>query len=111
MTPLAQLMPGITRCSESTSAVKEVSTLSVLKNPRHERFARELAKGNSATEAYIASGYDAVGAAARVNASRLLTNANISARIAELKRNIAERVIEKTAVTRADILEELKKSP
>ena len=107
MTPLAQLISGITRCRDSTSAVKEISTLPVLKNPRHERFARELAKGKSATEAYISAGYESKGA--QQASSRLLLNVVVRDRVDELKSKIAERVIEKTAVTRADILEELKK--
>jgi hypothetical protein len=41
--------------------------------------------------------------------SRLLRNVMVCERVDELKSKIAARVIEKTAVTRADILEELKK--
>lgn len=33
----------------------------VLKNQRHERFAQELAKGKSATDAYLAAGYAGTG--------------------------------------------------
>ena len=107
VTPVAQLIPGITRCSDSTSAVKEIGTLPVLKNPRHERFCQELAKGKSATEAYISAGYK--GSVTAAAASRLLRNVMVCERVDELKSKIAARVIEKTAVTRADILEELKK--
>ena len=77
----------------------------ILKNPRHERFARELAKGKSATEAYELAGYKGD----RTAASRLSTNVNICQRLEELQSEIAARVVEETAVTRADILEELKK--
>ena len=80
----------------------------VLKNPRHERFARELAKGKSATEAYVSAGYKH-SANARSSASVLQANPNISQRVEKLQGKIAARVVEQTAVTRADILEELKK--
>jgi phage terminase small subunit len=105
VTPVAQLIPGITRCSDSTSAVKEIGTLPVLKNPRHERFCQELAKGKSATEAYGAAGYKGN----RRNASHLATKSDIKRRLEELQSEIAARVVEQTAVTRAEILEELKK--
>jgi hypothetical protein len=105
VTPVAQLIPGITRCSDSTSAVKEIGTLPVLKNPRHERFCQELAKGKSATEAYAAAGYKGN----RRNASHLATKSDIKRRLEELQSEIAARVVEQTAVTRAEILEELKK--
>lgn len=74
-----------------------------LKNARHERFAQELAKGECASGAYQRSGYSAKGAAARANASRLLTNANISSRVLELK----EKAAEKTIITVADIAQQL----
>lgn len=60
----------------------------VLANARHERFAQELAKGKSQTDAYLAAGYKGD----RTAASRLSTNANIQARIEELKSAIADRV-------------------
>lgn len=60
----------------------------VLDNARHERFAQELAKGKSQADAYIAAGYRGD----KTAASRLSTNVNVQARIAELKSAIAERV-------------------
>lgn len=60
----------------------------VLDNARYERFAQELAKGTSQTDAYLAAGYKGD----RTAASRLSTNVNIQARVAELKTAIAERV-------------------
>lgn len=77
----------------------------VLSNPRHETFAQALAKGKSQTEAYEIAGYKGD----RRAASRLATNVDIQARVAELQQRVAERVIEKTAVTRADILGEISK--
>jgi phage terminase small subunit len=61
----------------------------VLDNARHEAFAQHLAKGMPASEAYAKAGY----AESRSSASRLLTNANIAARVAELKTMTAERVV------------------
>ena len=59
--------------------------MSVLRNSRHEAFARAIVAGNSGRAAYVAAGYRAQGAVADANASRLLGNAKVSARIAELK--------------------------
>lgn len=59
----------------------------ILSNPRHERFAQELSKGRSATEAYEAAGFKP----SRHNAARLSTNDNIRARLAELQAASAER--------------------
>lgn len=61
----------------------------VLDNARHERFAQELAKGKTQTEAYLIAGYTGD----RTAASRLSTNANIQQRVDELKAVVAERVI------------------
>jgi hypothetical protein len=59
-----------------------------LKNQRHELFCRNLVEGAqrgwSASEAYVRSGYKADDAAARANASRLLTKDSVKSRLAEL---------------------------
>lgn len=60
---------------------------------RHERFAQELAKGASAARAYKLAGYKGD----RTAASRLSTNVNISARVAELKSAAAGCAIITTA--------------
>jgi phage terminase small subunit len=62
--------------------------MAALENARHERFAQELAKGKTQEQAYIDAGYSPD--AARVNASRLMTNDNISGRVDELKQEIAK---------------------
>lgn len=59
-----------------------------LPNQRHERFAQELAKGNSASEAYTNAGYGE----SRSAACRLSTNVNVQARVAELQERGAKRV-------------------
>jgi phage terminase small subunit len=76
-----------------------------LKNARHERFAQELAKGSSQDKAYELAGFTSRGAGARANASRLLTDDNISARVLELK----ARAAEKTVVTIENLTERLLK--
>ena len=73
----------------------------VLKNARHERFAQELAKGKTATEAYTAAGYTGD----RTAASRLSTNVNVSARITEIQSKTVKKA-EITVQSLADELEE-----
>ena len=63
----------------------------VLAHTKHEQFAQSIAKGISATGAYISAGYSKAGAAA--SASRLKTNANVAARIKELKTANAANVV------------------
>lgn len=60
----------------------------VLTNPRHEVFAQELAKGKTATEAYVLAGYKANDG----NAATLKGNQSISSRVAELQERGAKRV-------------------
>lgn len=59
----------------------------VLDNPRHERFAQEIAKGCSATEAYALAGYKPN----QPNAARLISNDMVKARVAELQEAGAKR--------------------
>lgn len=69
-----------------------------LANARHERFAQELAKGKSQSEAYHLAGYEP----SEPNASRLTRNDKVQARVAELQ----ERAAIKTEVTAASLIEE-----
>lgn len=73
--------------------------MGVLENARHERFAQELAKGKSATEAYAAAGYSPDDG----NATRLTGNDRVRARLAELQ----SRAAEKAVVTAEDIARQL----
>lgn len=66
-----------------------------LENPRHERFAQELAKGKTADEAYQDAGFKAN----RGNASTLKANQNISERVAEL----LDRAAIRSEITVADV--------
>lgn len=70
-----------------------------LASGRHERFAQELAKGKSQEEAYAAAGYRP----SRSAASRLASDVNICARVAE----IADRVAIRTEITAAALTDEL----
>lgn len=73
----------------------------VLPNARHERFAQELAKGKTATEAYESAGYKAN----EGNAGRLNRNEQVMTRVSELLSGAADR----TEITIARVLEELAK--
>jgi hypothetical protein len=70
-----------------------------LENPKHERFAQELAKGRTQEEAYRAAGYTGD----RTAASRLSTNVNVQARLAE----ILERSAVRAEITVASVTENL----
>lgn len=73
----------------------------ILPNPKHEAFAQALAKGASAADAYTQAGYKP----SRSAASRLSTNVNIEARVAELVGKGADRA----EVTIARVLDEMRK--
>ena len=62
-------------------------SMPTLQNPRHERFAQELATGKSADAAYVLAGYRAN----RSNAARLSANQDIQRRVAEIQSLGAER--------------------
>ena len=64
----------------------------VLKNQRHEAFAQAIAKGESATEAYLSAGYKVDNKVAQVSGSRLMAIAIINNRILQLKHGAAEKV-------------------
>lgn len=83
-----------------------------LSNPRHERFAQELAKGKSADDAYESAGYSPN----RGNAATLKKKESISIRVNELldRRDAievasTERAITKLAITKEAVLGELAK--
>lgn len=77
----------------------------VLNNARHEQFAVGVASGMPATKAYIAAGY--APKAAESNASRLMGNDKVKARIAELRREISQKAVAKTALTRQYVIRTL----
>ncbi len=82
----------------------------VLKNPKHERFAQELARGSSAAAAYETAGFKP----SRPNASRLQHDENVRQRVAEIlahKEKITEKATEKAienaALSKEWVLERL----
>lgn len=70
-----------------------------LENPKHERFAQELAKGKTADEAYVNAGYSEN----RGNATRLKANERVASRVAEIQ----ERAAVRAEITVASITERL----
>src|SRR5579863_3756486 len=81
-----------------------------LKNARHERFAQEIAKGKSASEAYAIAGFRPNSG----NAATLKATESISKRVEEiLKREqeidakALEKAVEKLAITKERVLSEL----
>jgi phage terminase small subunit len=73
-----------------------------LRNPRHERFAQELAAGNTADVAYVLAGYREN----RSNAARLNASQDIQKRVAEIQSVGAERA----AVTVETLIAEAEKA-
>ena len=71
--------------------------MAILPNARHERFAQELAKGCSATEAYELAGYKP----SQPSAARLLSNVIVSARVDELL-SVGAKLAEFTAQSHLD---------
>jgi hypothetical protein len=70
-----------------------------LRNARHERFAQELAKGETADAAYAAAGFKAN----RGNAATLKANQSVRERVTELQARAAEKAV----ITAADIARQL----
>lgn len=62
--------------------------MGVLKNPKHERFAQEIAKGKTAAEAFATAGYTPN----EGNAARLKGNDKVLKRIEEILSKAAEKV-------------------
>lgn len=77
----------------------------VLSNQKHEKFASGVASGLSASESYVKAGYSKGGAEA--SASRLLRNAKVRARVAELSAKVTEQVIQVSIANRNDRLSAL----
>lgn len=75
----------------------------VLKNARHEKFAQNVAKGKSATEAYKLA-YGSKVKSANANGARLIAKDSVAKRIEELKSAGAELAI----VSISEVLQELK---
>jgi phage terminase small subunit len=70
-----------------------------LRNPKHEQFAQNIARGLSTTESYIYAGYSRKGAHA--SAARLLHNATICTRLQEFRSAITASFLQ-LAITERD---------
>lgn len=79
--------------------------MNILKNKKHEHFALLVAKGQKPEQSYITAGYSRNGA--RNAAARLLRNRGILLRIDELRAIANERIVEKTGVDKAWVIQEL----
>lgn len=84
--------------------------MSALANPQYERFAQELAKGARLAQAYAEAGFSPN----RSNAYRLAQKANIRQRVKEIRQQldlaeqqVLEKIVEKHALTKEAVLEEL----
>src|SRR3954447_2920911 len=67
------------------------AAMPALSNSKHEQFALAIAKGVSAAEAYIAAGYSECGA--KQSAARLLRNADVCSRVAQLRAKLSAGTI------------------
>jgi hypothetical protein len=63
--------------------------MTILTNPRHEKFALLVASGLTPTKAYVEAGFSARGA--RQSAHRLLRDPDVSLRVAEATMDLSER--------------------
>ena len=77
----------------------------VLKNQRHELFARLVTEGKSDIDAYTGAGFSE--RSAKSNAHRLRENEGVKARIEELLAEAADHVVKKTALTESYVVEGL----
>jgi len=90
--------------------------MAALRNARHERFALAVADGRSVGEAYVAAGYSCSPQKARGHGHRLRAREDVQNRVADLLQQRAriaekgvERAIERTAITKSRVAEELAK--
>lgn len=74
-------------------------TVPTLDNPKHERFAQDIAKGKTQAEAYAAAGYKP----SEQHACRLASSGKVAARVAE----ILERSAIRAEISLATITEDL----
>lgn len=77
-----------------------------LANPKHEAFARNLAKGMDATDAYEAAGFKRH----RGNASALRAKQNIASRVRELVEAVTERAVERIVYDKEQAMKEVEEA-
>jgi phage terminase small subunit len=72
-----------------------------LNNPRHERFARFMAEGKTATEAYDLAGYKH----SRFNASKLANNPAVKERVIQISNKITSQAAFSQQITKEKLIE------
>jgi phage terminase small subunit len=80
----------------------------ILTNPKYEIFAQKVAEGLSHTEAAKSAGYAA--GSAHVTACRVLRNANVAARIEELKASISQMAVQTAGISKAWVMQRLREN-
>ena len=84
--------------------------MGVLKNPKHEIFAQELANGKNATEAYVLAGYsENRGNASTLKQSEIISNRvnELLAKRDEMARKATEKAAERLSIDREWVMAEL----
>ena len=79
--------------------------MSILRNPRHEKFSQVVASDVRATQAYVSCGYSEKGAAQSAN--NLLKKRDVAARISELKELAAYSSAQESVLNRTRVLHRL----
>jgi len=82
--------------------------MSALKNPRWEKFAREVARGKTQRDAYKACGGKALNPDSA--ASDLAQKSEVEARIKELTRRATNKAMERCAITKTWVMESLREN-
>ena len=74
--------------------------MTVLENPKHEKFAQHLAQGSTATKAYEQAGYKP----SRFNASKLANNPAVKERVIQIttKNGVAAAVTAESLIAQAE---------
>jgi len=103
-------VPGRMNFSIGRESASTVSAMALLKNPKHERFAQLVVRGDlSATSAYIKCGYSKNGAEGA--ACKLQRIAKVGARIAELHEAGAAKLALSREEFQADLLKRFRELP
>ena len=80
--------------------------MAALRNPRHEKVAQLVAKGEPGTRAYAAVYEQTCPRAAGASAARLLADARVAARVAELQDAVTAAVVKEIAYDRSAAMAE-----
>jgi hypothetical protein len=81
------------------------TSLTLLRNPRHEKFAQLVATGQSPAQAYVAAGYEE--RTSYTCGPRLLKRIEVLARVNELRKSVAQSAVNHAGLNREFVLTEL----